>query len=53
MARKRCSVEEIMGKLREVEVALGQGEGVAEVSRRKGVSPHTFYRWRQAHTILA
>ena len=27
MARKRCSVEEIMGKLREVEVALGQGGG--------------------------
>ena len=31
------------------EVAMGQGESVAQVSRRIGVSTNTFYRWRQEY----
>ena len=43
MARKRYSAEEIIGKLREAEVALAQGESVAQVARRLGVAePHGF-----------
>ena len=49
MSRKQRSVEEIIGKLREAEVAMGQGESVAQVSRHIGVSTNTFYRWRQEY----
>ena len=49
MGRKQRSVEEIIGKLREAEVALGQGESVALACRRIGVSGHTFHRWRQEY----
>ena len=49
MSRKQRGVEEIIGKLREAEVAMGQGESVARVSRRIGVSTNTFYRWRQEY----
>ena len=41
MASKQRSVEEIIGKLREGEVALA--------CRGIGVSDHTFYRWRQQY----
>ena len=49
MASKKGSVEEIIGKLREAEVALAQGETVAQACRDIGVSDHTFYRWRQQY----
>ena len=52
MARKQRSVEEIIGELREAEVALAQGETVAQVCRGIGVSDHTFYRWRQEYRGL-
>ena len=42
MPRKRYSVEEIIEKLREAEVALGQGATVEEVIRRLGISEPTF-----------
>ncbi len=49
MARKRYTVEQIIGKLREAEVRLGQGETVPEVSRSLGVSEQTYYRWRKEY----
>ena len=49
MASKQRSVEEIIGKLREAEVALAQGETVAQACRGIGVSDHTFYRRRQQY----
>ena len=49
MSGKQRSVEEIIGKLREAEVAMGQGESVAQVGRRIAVSTNTFYRWRQEY----
>ena len=49
MPRKRYSVEEIIGKLREAEVALGQGATVEEVIRRLGISEPTYYRWRREY----
>ena len=49
MSRKQRSVEVVIGKLREAEVAMGQGESVAQVSRRIGVSTNTFYRCRQEY----
>ena len=49
MARKRYSPEEIIGRLREAEVALAEGATVAEVCRRIGVTQVTYYRWRKEY----
>ena len=49
MKRKRYSVEQIIGKLREAEVLLSQGRTVKEVSRELGVSEQTYYRWRKEY----
>ncbi len=48
-ARKRWRVEQIIGKLREAEVLLGQGEKVTAVCRKMGVSEQTYYRWRKEY----
>ena len=40
MAKKKHTVEQIIGKLGEAEVRLGQGETVAQVSRSFGVPDH-------------
>lgn len=49
MARKRHSAEQIINKLREAEVHLGQGMSVSEVSRKLGVTEQTYYRWRKEY----
>ena len=47
--RKRYAAEEIIGKLREAEVHLAQGETVGQVVRRLGVSEQSYYRWRREY----
>ena len=49
MPRKRHTAEEIINKLREVEVIIAAGGTVAEAVRRIGVSEQTFYRWRSEY----
>ena len=49
MSRKRHKPEEIVTKLRQVEVLTGQGRTVAEAIRSIGVTEMTFYRWRQEY----
>ena len=49
MAGKREKPEEIVLKLRQVEVLQGQGTTVAEAVRQIGVTQHTFYRWRKLY----
>jgi transposase-like protein len=46
MSRKRHKPEEIIAKLRQVEVLTGQGRAVAEAVRSIGVTEVTYYRWR-------
>ncbi len=46
MASKHHKPEEIVGKLRQVEVLVGQGKPVAEAIRTIGVTEPTYYRWR-------
>ena len=46
MAKKRNTPEEIVGKLRQVEVLVGQGKPVAEAIRAIGVTEPTYCRWR-------
>ncbi len=45
--RKKHSPEEIVAKLRQVEVLAGQGTPVADAVRSIGVTEATYYRWRQ------
>ena len=47
MSRKRHKPEEIVTKLRQVEVLTAQGRTVAEAIRSIGVTEVTYYRWRQ------
>ena len=47
--RKRYAAEEIIGKLREAEVHLAQGEAVGQVVRKLGVSEQSYYRWRREY----
>ena len=49
MARKRFKPEEIVAKLRQVEVLQGQGMSAADAIRRIGVTEVTYYRWRREY----
>jgi len=49
MGRIRFTAEQIIGKLREAEVLLGQGLSIGEAIRRLGVSEQTYYRWRKEY----
>ena len=47
MPRKRHKPEEIVAKLRRVDVLVSQGQSVADAVRGIGVTEVTYYRWRQ------
>ncbi len=49
MPRKRHTAEEIVAKLRQVDVLTSQGRPVAEAIRTIGVSEVTYYRWRSEY----
>ena len=46
MARKRHKPEEIVSKLRQVDVVVAPGTPAAEAIRAIGVTEVTYYRWR-------
>jgi lipoprotein-anchoring transpeptidase ErfK/SrfK/transposase-like protein len=47
MPRKRHKPEEIVAKLRQVDVLVSQGQNIADAIRQIGVTEGTYYRWRQ------
>src|SRR4051812_50202451 len=49
MAGKRSTPEQIIAKLRQVEVLTAQGKAVAEAVRAIGVTEPTYYRWRSEY----
>ena len=49
MSKKRFTAEDIIGKLREAEILLGQGQSVDEMLRKIGVTGQTYYRWRKEY----
>ena len=49
MPQKHCRPQEIIAKLREAEVLLGQGMKVPEVVKAIGVSEVSYYRWRKEY----
>ena len=49
MPARKHKPEEVIGKLGEVEIVLGQGGSTAEACRRIAVSEQTYYRWRKEY----
>ena len=49
MPKKRHKPEEIVAKLRQVDVLVSQGQSVADAVRAIGVTEVTYYRWRQEY----
>jgi putative transposase len=49
MSHKRHKPEEIVSKLRQVDVLVSQGQTVADAIRAIGVAEVTYYRWRQEY----
>ena len=49
MANKRHKQEEIVTKLRQVEVLVGQGMARIDAIREIGVVEQTYYRWRKLY----
>ena len=49
MPSEKHKPEEIIGKLREVEIVLAQGASTAEACRRIAVSEQTYSRWRKEY----
>ena len=47
MPTKRHKPEDIVAKLRQVDVLTSQGRSVADAIRSIGVTEVTYYRWRQ------
>jgi putative transposase len=47
MRKKRHEPEEMVAKLRQVEVLTSQGKLVVDAIRAIGVTDVTYYRWRQ------
>ena len=47
MAKKGRKPEEIVAKLRQVDVLVSQGRSVADAIRAIGVTEVTYYRWRR------
>ncbi len=49
MSKKRHKPEEIVAKLRQVDVLTSQGATVADAIRQIGVTEVTYYRWRKEY----
>jgi len=49
MARKRHNPEEIVAKLRQVDVLTSQGMPITDAIRSIGVTEVTYYRWRNEY----
>ena len=47
--KRRYSTEQIITKLREAEVLLGQGKSAEEIAKTLEVSKQMYYRWRKEY----
>jgi hypothetical protein len=48
-AKKALFPEQIIARLRQIEVLIGQGQAVAQAVRTAGVSEQSYYRWRKGY----
>ena len=49
MAQKKYTVEQIIVKLREIELLCNKGDTIAEAARQSGITEQTYYRWRKEY----
>ena len=49
MPKKTFTPEQIVGKLRQIEVLVSQGKTVPVACREAGIVEQTFYRWRKEY----
>jgi putative transposase len=49
MVRKGYTAEQIINKLREVELLVNQGSTIGIASKKIGVTEQTYYRWRKEY----
>jgi putative transposase len=49
MPKKRFSSEQIIAKLRQIEVQLAQGKSIALACKDAGSSEQSYYRWRKEY----
>ena len=49
MGKKNYTVEQIIVKLREIEVLCSQGKTIGEAVRQADISEQTYYRWRKTY----
>ena len=49
MPKKSFTPEQIVGKLRQIEVLVSQGKTVPQAAKEAGVTDQTFYRWRKVY----
>ncbi len=49
MGKKRFTAEQIISKLREVEVLQSNGQSITEICRHLGIEDQTYYKWRKEY----
>ena len=49
MSRRRFTVEQTIGLLREAEVRLSYDKSVGQACREMGITEQTYYRWRKEY----
>ena len=49
MTRKRFAVEQIVTKLRQIEVLRAQGSTIAVACKEAGTTEQSYYRWRNEY----
>ena len=49
MPKNGYTPEQIINKLREAEILLSQGNTIAVIAKKIGVTEQTYYRWRKEY----
>ena len=49
MPKKTFTPEQIVGKLRQIEVLMSQGKTVSLACKDSGITDQTYYRWRREY----
>jgi putative transposase len=49
MGKVNYTTEQIIIKLREIELLCGQGKTIAGAARQGGITEQTYYRWRKEY----
>lgn len=49
MPKKTFTPEQIVAKLRQIEVLISQGKGISLACKESGISDVSYYRWRKEY----